>query len=278
MPLDEAREFYASYMYAASGSKDPRIKDAFLNIYRENFLPPGPWHIAGGAGGKSFTVETPSSNPIHLYKDFLVVLDPDQGINNGQPSLHANWIGSISPEPEEDVIHIGTGMGYYTAILSTLVKPGGTVTGYEVDKRLADAAGTNLSYDPDVTIHHENALEASLPKADIIYVNAGVAIPPVKWLKTLKPEGRLAFPWRPAETVGLGLMISNTDKGYTVKILGPNYFIPCVGCDISHNPQLLPGPISARKIRSLWLSSEKQPDETAIAIYDDIWFSSQKLK
>src|SRR5215471_4344745 len=43
------------------------------------------------------------------------------------------------------VVHIGTGTGYYTAIMSHLAAPLGKVTGIELDTGLATRAKENLS-------------------------------------------------------------------------------------------------------------------------------------
>lgn len=53
----------------------------------------------------------------------LVSLDADKGINNGEPFLHAMWIGKVAPKPGETVTHVGAGTGYYTALLAQLVLP-----------------------------------------------------------------------------------------------------------------------------------------------------------
>ena len=96
----------------------------------EAFLPPGPWHVC--VGGRYF--ETPSADPAYLYQNILVALDAPRGINNGEPFLHAAWIGAVEPKAGETVCHIGSGMGYYTALLSMLVLPGGRVEAFEIDE------------------------------------------------------------------------------------------------------------------------------------------------
>ena len=134
--LDEARALYARMMAAASGSTDPRLERIFELVPREAFLPPGPWHIMV----EHRLVETPSADPALLYQNALVVLDRQKGINNGEPFLHAAWIGAVAPGAGETVTHIGAGGGYYTAILSMLVLPDGKVVAYEIDATLAQAA------------------------------------------------------------------------------------------------------------------------------------------
>jgi protein-L-isoaspartate(D-aspartate) O-methyltransferase len=88
--------------------------------------------------------ETPSANPAYIYQNNLVALDAEKGINNGEPFLHAAWIGAVAPQPGEIVIHVGAGTGYYSAILSMLVLPGGRVYAVEIEEKLAVAARTNL--------------------------------------------------------------------------------------------------------------------------------------
>ena len=95
--LDEARTLYARMMAAASGSADPRLERIFELVPREAFLPPGPWHVMV----EHRLVETPSADPALLYQNALVVLDRQKGINNGEPFLHAGWIGATAPGPGE---------------------------------------------------------------------------------------------------------------------------------------------------------------------------------
>ena len=69
-------------------------------------------------------------------------------------------------------------------------EPGGKVFAYEIDARLADMAKRNLAPYRNVTLLHADAVKARLKRADIIYVNAGVVAPPVRWLKSSEA-------WRP---------------------------------------------------------------------------------
>jgi len=158
--LAEARKFYARLMAANSGSADPRLEEAFATVPREAFLGPGPWTVIVGrmvtaGNGK---VVTPSADPVHIYQDVLVALDADKGINNGEPSLHAMWIGKIAPKPGEAVTHIGAGTGYYTALLARLVSPGGPVTAFELEADLASRATKNLEAYGNVTVIHGDAV------------------------------------------------------------------------------------------------------------------------
>ena len=88
--------------------------------------------------------ETPNSDPRHVYRNSAIALDARKGINNGEPHLHAMWIGAAAPKPGETITQIGLGMGYYSAILSLLVQPRGRLTGFEIDSGLAEIARRKL--------------------------------------------------------------------------------------------------------------------------------------
>lgn len=265
------RRHYAELFAAASGSLDPRLTDIVASIQRENFVGPGPWTIV--MNGRR--IVTPNADPTYLYSNNLVALDDER--NNGEPFLHAAWIGKIEPQPGEIVTHIGAGTGYYTAILARLVEPRGEVFAFEIDADLAARAMANLISRKNVTIGHADAVTAELPPSDIIYVNAGVVAPPVAWLKALKQGGRLIFPWRPVDRIGVAAVVTRRVGGFDVDPFMSSWFIPCVGASIATGGSKLPTPNGARRTRSLWLTADRQPDDTATAIFGDIWFSLEAI-
>ncbi len=271
--IEDIRKFYARLLGANAGSPDPRLEAAFADVPREAFLGPGPWTVVAGNG----KVRTPSADPAHIYQNVLVALDDDKGINNGEPFLHAMWIGKLEPKPGEAVCHIGAGTGYYTAVLARLVSPGGIVTAFELDEKLADLARQNLEAYGNATVIHGDAVTTPLPPSDIIYVNAGVAAPPAGWLKALRPGGRMIFPWRPAERVPLAVMVTRTQKGFACDPFMRSWFIPCVGASVADPAAMIPTGEQAARSRSIWLAQDRAPDDTATAISGDVWFSSENL-
>lgn len=271
--LEEVRAFYARLMAAASRSTDPRLERAFALVPREAFLPPPPWHVMVG---EKF-VETPGSDPAYLYQNSLVVLDRRKGINNGEPFLHAGWLGAVAPQPGETVVQVGAGMGYYTAILSLLVLEGGSVIAFEIDHALANAAERNLDPFENVQVITADAVATPFPAADVIYVNAGVVAPPLPWLTALKPNGRMVFPWRPSREVGLAMLVTRTAAGFAARPLSRAWFIPCVGASDQSTSLLTPTGGTARQSRSIVLDTDRPPDDSATAIYPGLWFSSDSL-
>ncbi|MDR6900348.1 methyltransferase domain-containing protein [Rhizobium miluonense] len=271
--LDEIRDFHAKMMAAASNSSDERLEQAFRLVRREAFMGPGPWRIVV----KGRHLETPSSDPAFLYQNVLVSLDKSKGINNGEPFLHAAFLGAVAPQPGETVIQIGTGTGYYTAILSTLVAPGGHIHAVEIDEALASRTRDNLASFENASVICADATELELPQADLIYVSAGVVAPPISWLQALRLGGRIIVPWQANDKVGLAVLITRAEQGFSARALMPAYFIPCIGASDPMQTTKTPSGGEARSIQSVWLTQDRAPDETAVAIYRDLWFSNAGL-
>lgn len=271
--LDGVRRSYARALARVSASPDPRLEQAFYRVHREDFLPPGPWKLLV----EGQFVQTPNSDPAHVYQNAAIALDVRKGINNGEPHLHAMWIGAAAPQPGETITQIGLGMGYYSAILSLLVLPGGRLIGFEIDSDLAETARHKLSAYENVSVVTGDATSLEVPPSDMIYVSAAVVEPPEQWLRALRPGGRLIFPWRPTVDVALAMLVKRVSAGFEARPLMSCWFIPCAGAS-SHKSRLLaPNPSSAQRIRSLLLTRIQAPDESAVAIYEHCWFSSAKF-
>lgn len=268
------RRAYAKEMARVSGSPDARLEATFYRVHREGFLPPGPWKLL--VEGRY--VETPDSDPRHVYRNSAIALDARKRINNGEPFLHAMWIGAVAPRPGETITQIGLGMGYYSAILSLLVRPGGRLIGFEIDSELAELARRNLSGFENASVATGDATALELPQSDLIYVSAGVAAPPEQWLAALRPGGRLIFPWRPTAEVALAMLVKRVPSGFEARPLMSSWFIPCAGASRPKGNLLAPNPSTAKRIRSLHLTRDYAPDESAVAIYEYVWFSSAKLR
>lgn len=273
--LAEARTFYARLLTAGITAPNPRLERALESIPREAFLPPGPWHIFSARSRRY--VETPTADPTYLYQNVLVALDVEKRINNGEPQLHSEWIAAVDPQPGDAVCHIGVGTGYYSALLSFMIAPGGTLIGYEIEEELATAARGYLEAFADVAIVEGDATKENIPPSDIIYVSASIAAPPVSWLKALKVNGRMIFPWRPSDDIAMGILATRTDHGISIRPLGPAFFIPCFGASSLAGSEKTPDRLDARSIRSLWLRSDRPPNASAVAIYPDVWFSTEAL-
>ncbi len=264
------RQFFAEFVTANLPSPQPALVEAFSTTPREAYLGPGPWYAF--TGGKSVSI--PSDDPAFVYQDVVIRLKGD--VNNGQPSLHAMCLGALKVQPGETAIHIGAGQGYYTAILSRLVGPHGRVHAYEIDLELAARATRNLAPFPQTTVHAESAVGVALPKADVVYVNAGASHIPSNWLDALNADGRLLFPLEPASSPGAMLLVTHTGDGrYAARFLVPAIFIPCVGAQDESRAANLGDALQrgdARNVKSLRRNSA--PDDTAWHVGSDWWLST----
>jgi protein-L-isoaspartate(D-aspartate) O-methyltransferase len=219
------RHAYAAEIARLAGVRDPRIEAAFAAVPREDFVGLPPWRVGSGAFG-SVSV----SDPERLYEDVLVGIDARRGINNGQPSLHAQSIDALRVKEGETIVQIGAGAGYYTAILATLVGPTGRVIAYEIEPDIAERAAANLARYAHVEVRARSGVD-DLPDADAIYVNAAATHPLRAWLEALKPGGRLVFPLQAAGSSGAMLIVTRTEGGeaWPARLLAGVVFIPCDG-------------------------------------------------
>jgi protein-L-isoaspartate(D-aspartate) O-methyltransferase len=224
--IAKRRQAYAAEITRRAGVSDPRIEAAFAAVPREDFAGPPPWRI--GSGG--IFGQTTGDDPARLYDDVLIAIDARRGINNGQPSLHAQAIDALGLKEGETVVQIGAGAGYYTAILARLVGPQGRVVAYEIEPDIAERAKANLARYPQVEVFARSGVE-DLPKADAIYVNAAASHPLRAWLDALKVGGRLLFPLQAEHSTGAMLLVTRPERGeaWPARFLTGVVFIACEG-------------------------------------------------
>jgi protein-L-isoaspartate(D-aspartate) O-methyltransferase len=252
------RRAYAKQILAAAQVDDSHLEQAFAQVRREDFLGAGPWVIPRWGGGYW---PTPSADPVYLYIDNVVQIIAERQLNNGQPSGHAKWIASASIKPGEHVVHVGTGPGYYTAIMSHLAGPSGKVTGIELDTGLAARAKENLSSYSNVCMVEGDGTTVPFDAADVIYVNAGVTRPADQWLDGLREGGRLILPLTtnegfmandPAKVQARGAVFRITRRGseFLAHWISPVAIIPCDGARDEISEAAL---ADAFKKRGAWL-------------------------
>jgi len=192
--LEIVRRAFAKHVMAAAEIDDLRLEAAFAAVPREEFLGPGPWPILRWRIPRPGYVVTPNADPVHLYINGVVGILPERNLNNGEPSLHAVLIAGAAPQPGEHIVHIGAGVGYYTAVMAELVGPAGAVTAIEFDPGLAERTAANFSHSPNVRTVEGDGTKVAFDPADVIYVNAGATHPAPSWLNCLKDGGRLILP------------------------------------------------------------------------------------
>jgi len=125
MNASEARRFLAEEIRVVHNIQSPLVINAIATVPRERFLPPGPWQIRGGEVSAFFFSGSPvplrhtdDADPRHVYHDLAIAIDPSRDLYNGQPSFIATWLDLLKIGEGDRVLHIGTGMGYYTALIA----------------------------------------------------------------------------------------------------------------------------------------------------------------
>lgn len=212
MALVAYRRFFADEIRAVANLASPRIVEALAEVPRERFLPPGPWTIRGEGDFQAPPRRTPDADPRHVHHNVAVAIDAGRTLFNGAPSVLAMAIDRLRLEPGQRVLHLGTGLGYYTALMARCVGSSGHVLGIEVDETLAQGSRENLRDLEWVEVRQGDGRH--LPageRFDAILINAGVTHALPAWLDALAPDGRLMVPITATSpgtsTIGKGPMV-----------------------------------------------------------------------
>jgi len=217
MELALQRRFFAEEIQAVSNLKTASLVDALAEVPRDRFLPPGPWLLKSEADMGAPPRPTPDADPRRVHHNVAVGIDPARMLFNGQPGFVALLIDMLALESGNRVLHVGCGLGYYSALIAHVVGPQGRVVALDVDEALVVGARVNLSSMPWVEVRRGDAA-ASLGEAfDAILVNAGVTHPRDNWVEALAPGGRLVLPitfTAPGMgTIGKGTVVLVTRSG-----------------------------------------------------------------
>jgi protein-L-isoaspartate(D-aspartate) O-methyltransferase len=230
LTLDLRRQFFADEIEAVARLRTPALPKALATVRRERFLPPGPWITLGDLDflGPARQISTPDDDPARVYHNIGIAIDPARQLYNGQPATLATWIDALGLAAGQRVVHIGAGLGYYTALMAHIVGPQGRVIAYEVDAALADSARENLKPYPWIDLRSNDASIPLDAEFDAMLVNAGVTHPLDSWLDRMAVGGRMLLPLTTAmpamgATIGKGLGWLITRKSpaeYTARVAG----------------------------------------------------------
>ncbi len=229
LKLEQARRWYAEDLRMLGHLEDERVIDAFAEVPREQFAGPGPWRIRHFADGYW---TTPDDDPRRLYHNVLIALDEERRLNIGEPLLWARHFDRIGVKEGDRVLQIGTGSGYYTAILAELVGPTGEVEGIEIDAQLAAKSERNLEAWPTAHVRQGDASEPIDGRWDLIVAFAGATAPHAWWLDGLADGGRLLLPMTAGNFSARGgfmLRLERRGGGFAARSAGWVGFYPCAG-------------------------------------------------
>jgi protein-L-isoaspartate(D-aspartate) O-methyltransferase len=271
MDLELRRQFFAEELQAVCNVRSPGLVSAFAAVPRERFLGPGPWTVLGDAadamaamGGAPRYRTTPDADPAHVYHNVAIAIDPARQLFNGQPGTLAVYLDLLNLTPGTRALHVGCGLGYYTAVMAQAVGSTGRVVAYEVDDALAAAARENLASMPWVEARHGDASAPLDRSFDAMLINAGMTHPLDTWLDALAPGGRMLLPLTGTmppmgPTIGKGvtwLLTKEDDRRLAVRPVGIVAIYSAIGLrDESLNAQvgkaLMGGPMQWATVKHL---------------------------
>jgi len=234
-PLVRLRQRFAERVRDAAHLGTPALVRGLATVPREEFVGPGPWQLLRPSRLGHGYETTPDDDPRHLYDFVLVALDANRNINNGEPSSLLRWLDALALAPGDRFLHIGCGVGYYTAIAATAVLPGGSVVGVEADLALMQRAARNLESYPQLRVLSAQDLDAVAGTFDAVFVNAGATAVLPSWLDRLAPNGRLLVPLTVTSaanaSVGFGqmLLVTRDRDAHRARFVSPVGIFHCVG-------------------------------------------------
>ena len=168
------------------------IKQARKNVIEQQIRPWGGLNIRANQA----LIDIPRENFVPEEYQNLVFADMEIPLNNSEkmlsPKIEGRILDSLDLKGHEDVLEIGTGSGYFTAVLASLAK---SVKSIEIHKELIDAAKEKIDVlnISNVELVNEDALNLNLgnEKFDTIVVGCALPVISENLKRALKLSGKL---------------------------------------------------------------------------------------
>ena len=168
------------------------IKQARKNVIEQQIRPWGGLNIRANQA----LIDIPRENFVPEEYQNLVFADMEIPLNNSEkmlsPKIEGRILDSLDLKGHEDVLEIGTGSGYFTAVLASLAK---SVKSIEIHKELIEAAKEKIDVlnISNVELVNEDALNLNLgnDKFDTIVVGCALPVISEDLKRALKISGKL---------------------------------------------------------------------------------------
>ncbi|ADP69610.1 protein-L-isoaspartate O-methyltransferase [Rhodomicrobium vannielii ATCC 17100] len=184
---------------------DPRVLATMKDIPRKAFI------------------ESPELKPL-AYADEALPIECGQTIS--QPYIVAYMTERLNVQRKHDVLEIGTGSGYQTAILSRLARHVYTIEIHEELHRLAVARFKALGLTNITALCGDGSKGWPVPRLfDRILVTAGVIAAPPDLIGQLGPCGAMVIPLGRTSSQRIMLVVRN-GNGVEFQSLIPVRFVP----------------------------------------------------
>jgi protein-L-isoaspartate(D-aspartate) O-methyltransferase len=192
---------------------DPRWRAALAAVPREGFIPAAALAVpADGSPHYRIDRDTdPDTWRAAVYSDTAIVTQLDDGATGpadgtgdftssaSAPGIVVDFLELLGPLKGDQVLEIGTGTGWTSALLTSELGPG-AVTTIEVDEQVAKDAAANLEaagLSPTLVVGDGADGWADGVPYDGVHVTCGVRTVPRAWVEQVRPGGVIVLPWRP---------------------------------------------------------------------------------
>jgi protein-L-isoaspartate(D-aspartate) O-methyltransferase len=171
----------------------------------------------------------PSELSSRAYDDVALPIGVQQTIS--QPRVVALMLTSLAVAPRMQVLDVGAGSGYATALLARLVHPGAVTAIERQHELIADAQAALSHVASHATLHHGDGLgDGPLPGPtvfDAIHVACACPELPAGLVARLAPGGRLVIPLgEHGQVQSLTLFSRAPDGAVTRRTLARVVFVP----------------------------------------------------
>ncbi len=192
----------------ATGMEDLEILQLFDRVPRHLFLPEGVRPRA--------------------YEDAPVPIGFGQTAS--QPSLQARFLEVLRPEPEERVLEIGTGSGFFTALLArTSDRVYSVERVRELSRRAREALDALGLHNVALLVGDGTIGWRKYAPFDVISVAAAAPAVPSALVEQLAPDGRMLVPVGDRDAQELVLVTRDADGEVAERPLGGCSFVPLLG-------------------------------------------------
>lgn len=203
----DPRELMIERQLKARGISNEAVLTAMNKVPREQFVAPGLSE--------------------HAYEDRPLIIGCSQTIS--QPYIVASMLQALELKPVDQVLELGTGSGYQTALLAEIARSVVSIERHAELAQLAREHLNNLGYRNIEIIVGDGTLGYP-PRApyDAIAVSAAAPEIPPSLVKQLHLGGRMVLPVGHRELQDL-ILVRKTDSGVSTVRLDGCAFVPLIG-------------------------------------------------
>ncbi|MBD0694121.1 hypothetical protein BG452_02690 [Streptomyces sp. CBMA123] len=189
--------------YGQWPADSPWLREAFAALPRDQFAPDRLWRWDGWAYAPLDRAVDPAGWAAEVYSGVSspAITQLAGGVPSSSlsaPGVVADMLDSLRLEPGHRVWDVGTGQGW-TAALSAWRAGPGRVVSTEVDEGLAGfARGRLAAAGLDAEVVTGNASGGGAPgggQVDRLHVTYAVETVPWAWVESVRPGGRIVYPW-----------------------------------------------------------------------------------